>query len=167
MKKLIVIGAIFILILSTTSFAFQNEPDGFRGLKWGDPPMEGMKYIREIVGSKGYVLPDDRMFIGDAELCDIIYLFYGQPEQFESVSLYYKGKSNYYLLETICKERFGEDELREGFYDFTWSGQKALIILSYDIIDNEGYLSISSMVITLENIAAEKQKQAEKAEGDF
>jgi len=33
MKKFIVIGAIFILILSTTSFAFQNEPDGFRGLK--------------------------------------------------------------------------------------------------------------------------------------
>ena len=41
-------GALIIaLVLSTGAIAFQNEPDGFRGLKWGDPPEKDMKLIGE------------------------------------------------------------------------------------------------------------------------
>jgi len=29
---------IFTLGLVSIGFAFQNEPEGFRGVKWGDPP---------------------------------------------------------------------------------------------------------------------------------
>lgn len=40
MKKITVIGTMVWLVLGLTvgTYAFQDEPDGFRDLKWGDPP---------------------------------------------------------------------------------------------------------------------------------
>ena len=44
MRKTIVIVlvAVMVLGLSAGAFAFQNEPEGFRGLEWGDPPSVDM-----------------------------------------------------------------------------------------------------------------------------
>ena len=44
---------IIVLVLSVGAFAFQNEPDGFRGLKWGDPPTKEMTlFFKNILESK-------------------------------------------------------------------------------------------------------------------
>ncbi|GAI13595.1 unnamed protein product [marine sediment metagenome] len=55
MRKLaFVLAILIVLALSTGGFAFQNEPEGFRGLKWGDPPGEDMELIGvEYVYSEG------------------------------------------------------------------------------------------------------------------
>jgi len=45
-------------------------------LKWGDPPGEDMQYLAEIADEKGYILPDDKMSIGNAKFYRIVYLFY-------------------------------------------------------------------------------------------
>jgi len=165
MKKIITgIVVLLVLALSVGAFAFQNEPDGFRGLKWGDPPSEDMEYLGDVFG-KGYTLPNDKMFIGSAKLYMIVYLFY--ESRFFAVGLYYSGEENYDLLETICKERYGEEELEEGFYEFNWRGQKSFITLHYDIAEEEGFLSLASTVISLEKTKADNKKEAEKAEGDW
>ena len=39
---LMVFLVMMVLALTMGAFAFQNEPDGFRGLKWGDPPGKDM-----------------------------------------------------------------------------------------------------------------------------
>ncbi len=44
-KTTLVLLVVLILALSVAAFAFQNEPEGFRGLKWGDPPGEDMKFL--------------------------------------------------------------------------------------------------------------------------
>ena len=164
-KVTVVLVALIVLALSVGVFAFQNEPDGFRGLKWGDPVGEEMEYFGDISGSKGYILPDDKMSIGNAELYMIVYQFY--EDRFLGVGLFFRGEKNYNLLETICKERYGEKELEEGFYEFDWTGQKSWIGLYYDIIEETGFLSLSSAVIGLEKFEADKKKEAEKAEGDW
>ncbi len=165
MKKVLVLAVVLVLALSAGAFAFQNEPDGFRGLKWGDPPSEKMEYLDDSVGSKRYTLPDDKMSIGSAEFWMITYKFY--EGRFFLVSLYFDGEDNYDLLETICRERYGREELEEGFYELSWLGQNTSITIYYDIAEEGGFLMLNSTVILSEQFDDEKKKEAEKAEGDW
>jgi len=71
------------------------------------------------------------------------------------------------LLEVICKECYGEEELEEGFYEYTWAGQKSMIKLEYDWAEEDGCLAVASIIIRLEKLAAQKKKEAEKAAGDW
>lgn len=167
MKKAIVVVlmALVILAFSLGVFAFQNEPDGFRGLKWGDPLGVDMAYSMTIANTKLYTLRDDKMYLGDVSLYRIRYIFY--EDRFMGVTLYFKGKENYGLLERICKERYGEEEVDEGFYELTLYGPKSFILVVYDVAEEEGYLAIVSTAISDEQIEAQKKKEAEKAAGDW
>jgi len=167
MKKVIVGFLSVALILFCVSFvgAFQNEPDGFRGLKWGDPPTENMKYFTTIGMKESYTIPNDKMSIGNAEFWAIAYAFY--DGRFSDVVLYFNGEENYDLLETICKGKFGEDEVDEGFYEFTWNGSISFIRLKYDMVEEEGSLGIASTQITKEWVKAKKEKEIQEAEEDW
>lgn len=166
MKKVTVVLLIMVLFLAFSEgvFAFENEPEGFRGLKWGDPVIEDMQYVGPVRGGRGYTLPKDKMSIGNAKFYMIMYLFY--EGRFQGVFLNFRGENNYDLLEMICKERYGEAELG-GFYNFVWLGQKSAITLSYDLIEEDGFLLMISAVLGLEAWVAEKKKEVEKAEGDW
>lgn len=165
-KGLLVVAAvILVLALSVGAFAFQNEPEGFRGLKWGDPPGEEMEFFMESVGTDIYILPNDKMALGNVALYMVVYTFY--KNQFFAVALYFKGEDNYDLLQTICEERYGEDEVDEGFYEIMWQGQKGLVLLSYDYVEEEGCLMLGNSILGLKKFADDKQKEAEKAEGDW
>lgn len=61
---------VMILALSLGAFAFQNEPDGFRGLKWGDPPGKHMRPFTTYAhfGVRIYERSFDKMKIGGAFL---------------------------------------------------------------------------------------------------
>ncbi len=144
MKRIIVVGIIvwLALALSLGAFAFQNEPDGFRGLKWGDPPSEDMEFFAGIDGSKSYTLPNDKMSIGNAEFYLIFYDF--DEGQFMRVALWFKGEKNYDKVETICRQRFGE-EVEEGFYELTWKARETGVLLQYDHVEEDGFLLISSI----------------------
>lgn len=52
MKKVnlsLLVVLLFMFALASTTLAFQNEPEEFRGLKWGDPPGEDMELETEFV----------------------------------------------------------------------------------------------------------------------
>lgn len=158
------VGLIFIL--PAMAFAFPNEPDGFRGLKWGDPIMEGMKYIGEEKGMLGYIRLDDKMQIGDAYLSYIVYLFDVYTKRFFGVNMGFEGEENYDRLKIILEGRFGEGE-KAGLYRILWIGQKATINLDYDLAEEKGHLGIYSTVLFAEKIERDKKKAAEDAAGDF
>lgn len=164
MRKGLFLVVVLVLALSVRAFAFQNEPEGFRGLKWGDPVGEDMEYLNDLSGAQRYILPDDKMYIGSAEFYKIVYEFY--EGRFFGMVLYFDEEDNYDLLETICKERYGE-ESEEGFYDLSWRGQNTFITLYYDTVEEWGFLTLHSPVILLEQSEAEKKKEAEKAKGDW
>ncbi len=168
MKKVtvVVLVAVMVLVLSVGVLAFQNEPDGFRGLKWGDPPTEDMVFFMAVSNNDGYFLPEDKMQLGDVELSRVVYAFY-EGERFIAALLYAKGEDNYDLLETICKGRFGENDLEEGFYDLDWYGLNGFVSLSYDFEEEQAILILGSAVISVESMQAEQQKQTEKAADDF
>ena len=73
---------LLIIFVATPVFglpSFQNSPDGFRGIKWGDPPSTLGNY-ESLSGNdeymKIYTRPDDKMRLGEVRLYNIYYIFY-------------------------------------------------------------------------------------------
>ena len=164
MRKRVILAVILIFLISGVGFAFQNEPDGFRELKWGDPPAEDMVYWHEYKGTMTYKRPTDKMGIGSAKFYSLGYSFYGQ--QFYQIMALFENEDNYNVLKTICEERFGEPTA-EKYYDLCWWGEKATIFLDYDSFEEKGGLSFYGREIMDKKIEADKQKELEEAEEDF
>lgn len=174
MKKKMMLALLFcgflssgILLSASPVLAFENEPDGFRGLKWGDSPGEDMVYNKTVNEMKAYLRNDDKMNIGDASLRMVIYTFYDEPERFAGILVLFDKEKNYDILKDILQVRFGEETESDWLYGLSWMGQKTYIKLDYDPAEESGDLIFSSISIMLEAMEAQKQKQAEKAEGDF
>ena len=171
MRRITLVG---ILVVAFTwcgmAFAFQNEPGGFRGLKWGDPPTEEMKFLQDFRETAIYENPSEEQKLGEAKFYSILYSFYLPPniatKQFMTVALYFRGKENFGILETICKAKFGEPT-REQYQEFWWSSLKSTVELTYDGIEETGYLSLSSGPIFDRYMEERKKQQAESAEKDW
>ena len=146
---------------------FKNEPDGFRGLKWGDAPTEDMTFVSQSTYSGDtYYRKSDKLNIGTAELDLIFYNFNLYSNQFYEVSVSFFGKNNYDNLEIIFEERFGKPT-SEGGYSMWWDGKKAKIALTFDSDKGEGCFFITSMKIHPEKPEDNKQKELEKVKEDF
>lgn len=154
--------AILALSLADVGLPFQNEPDGFRGLKWGDPPTEDMLYVATMEGKRRlYKLPNEKLHIGDAWFCRIVYSFFGSPERFMRVDLYFYGERNYKLLEGICQGRFGE-ETTKGFHEHAWMSPRTTVLLTYDMVEDKGCLGLSDWTIFSEYTEAKKKTQEDE-----
>ena len=164
-KVLLMILIVSLFLWEGIGLAFQNEPDGFRGLKWGDRPTEDMVYCATVEGERIYLLPNDKMHIDNARFYKILYSFYGSPERFSGVGLFFKGDNNFSLLKTLCRGRFGEETL-ERFYELSWHGQTTVVLLTYDPRDEEGYLALNSKIIFTEYRRNKEKKEIERAEED-
>jgi len=137
MKKVIlfsVMSLLFIFTLVGIAQAFQNEPEGFRGVKWGDPPTEDMEYVGKFweraykgnykifveddkafsleeihYNARWYQRRNDRLQIGRAKLEYIYYLFY--ENQFIDVQIEPELFSRDFLKDVV-KLKFGKGERR-------------------------------------------------------
>ena len=171
MKKRIIwipIVIILIFLLVATGLTFQDEPEGFRGLKWGDPPLEGMKLFNEQPLLNAYMIPNEHLFLGNVTLYLIAYQFFIQSEEevFMAVGLYFKGEENHDRMKRICQEKFGE-ETEKDYQSIAWFSLESMVMLKYDTIEEEGYLVMGSMPLSLERTAALKKLEAKKAEKDW
>lgn len=166
-KAILFLFVLMLIFCSLTSVgAFQNEPDGFRGLKWGNPPTEDMKVVgkNEDEDTKYYTRFADKKGIGDAKFYLLRYGFY--KNRFYDVMGFLRNKDDYDILKTICEEKFGEPT-EEGYCRLNWHGEKAAVALYYDIIEESGYFAIIGWQIFLEKYKADEQKELEKTEEDF
>ena len=161
MKKIVVVGIVIWLVLGLTvgAFAFQNEPEGFRGLKWGDPPGEDMKYFDSTNGYEHYVLSKEDRYFGDIELEQILYGFHGDPGRLVYVTLFFKGKTTYERLEAFCRQEYGEENV-EGLDDGSphWEGEDTIMGFDYDTEKEEGSLGMASLSVLAEIMMEEMQK---------
>ena len=174
MKKIslsLLVVLLFIFALASIAQAFQNEPDGFRGLKWGDPPTEDMVYLGDISYAQNiYHRKGDKLGIGSATLNEIRYKFNFYSYQFHEVFANFTSETDYKILKIIFEGRYGKPTyIREGkdSYFLQWIGDKAEIRLYYDSKEYYGWFFISSKKIREENPEGNKQKEVEKAKEDF
>ena len=185
MMKKILLVIVLVFLITGTGFAFQNEPDGFRGLKWGDAPTEDMKFLGEtteyIIGNypeptitntktNRYYKRSEKNNIGSAELYNIFYSFNLYSNQFYKVMCVFYNEDNYNILGIIFREEFGEPtyiDKRKNKYFLHWTGDKTEVQLYYNPKDNKGWIEFKSMEIHPEKIEDNKQKELEKAKEDF
>jgi len=148
-KIMLVIVLVFLItgigFASQDEIAFKNEPDGFRGLKWGDKPTEDMEFLLQNKSEEiFYIRPSDKMKIENVELSSIIYGFY--KGRFTWVICNFDKESDYDILEIICKERFGKPIIEE-YHNSFWYGNKAMVKLWYYSKAIGGTLTIASRII--------------------
>lgn len=161
---LCVTTVVMLSFLAGVCLAFQNEPEGLGDLKWRDPPTEEMVLLMQCETRALYTRPHDKLDFGDAKLFGIFYYFC--RGRFFSAHLSFVGKENYDLLESTCRERFGE-ETEKGFCELIWliwNGSKSMVALTYDLVEKTGYLRISSIPLFQEYMEARHKREMEKAD---
>ena len=168
MKKLCLVAVlcVLVLVLAGTALAFKNQPEGFRDLKWGDPPTEDMVIITPSeYGRTEYKRVEEKLYLGKAKLEQVIYWFY--LDEFMSVFLDFRGKDNFSLLETICREKFGKPT-DEQYNQLIWmSLGGATVILHYRLVKGVGAVMLADMEILEKCRAAREKEEAESAEEDW
>ena len=128
-----ILSVSFVCICS----AFENEPDNFRGIKWGttltDLPHMVIQRTRgeeEICRRK-----NDKMQIGNATLDTLEYAFY--KKRFYAVFIKYKGHANYLSLMDTLSYVYGKYDgtgipVVTSFY---WEGATVTVRFRYYSLD--------------------------------
>lgn len=134
MKKAVLIICI-LLLWALPAFAMKNSPDGFRGIKWGDPTsalgtQNNIKYEGESGGFDIYTRTNDKLSIGDVSLDFIAYYFCNN----KFVALAFDCKSSDSdMIMRIFRERYGDPEQPNKYIkEYQWKDGNALIIIKED-----------------------------------
>lgn len=168
MKSIIIIVSL-MLSFATPCFAFQNEPDGFRGIKWGEAISERNDMAPKYAGADktvSYTRKGDEAFLGDVMLSSLSYRYW--DGKFSGVFMLYRDSDRFQKLLEICIERYGIGEKRTRYPElYIWEGRNTEVRLEYDSIRGDGYLAISSVKFLIEKRSFDKAKAKEAAEKGF
>lgn len=117
---------------------FPNEPDGFRGIKWGTDiaRLPGMELVKNGGAEKYYVRPDEKLKIGDAIVEKITYGFY--RDEFFKVTISLKGLMNYMHMKETLTGLYGDGDHVFGKSLYAWTGTKVNVVIEFNGVLNEG-----------------------------
>lgn len=167
---------IFLLVWSIPAFAemphnYPNEPDGFRGIKWGDniKHVKGMELDTVSKDDKDTVLykrSEDSLIMGDAKLRLILYGAW--RDKFNGVIITFGDRANWDKLKAVLFERFGPGSNQNYMQDsFERFGDKTVITIEYNDVSGEGTLIFRSKKIAVESEAYIKKRAKENASKGF
>ena len=162
------------ILIPITCYSFQNEPDGFEGIKWKED-IKSMKksFIqKEVQGGffaadkdiRVYVKIKENKMLGPANLKDIYYYFW--KDKFICVEIITMGLSNFASLRGLCFERYGNnieghEQPHKNFSTYTWKGNVAGISL-FHYKDGSGFdqaiLRMYSQKL-MKHLAGDKEKK--------
>ena len=169
--NLAVFFAVGIFLLSVNSFAFQNEPDGFRGIKWGTNILElqGMTHVRtdsSYGGVEFYTREGDDLRFGDAQLERIEYAFW--KGKFASVWIHSMGYANWLDLHDATIAEFGGGYKPHRYIEqYLWFGSSTMILLQYNETGREGTLCMFSQTIIKQQKEYDEEKSPRGATKGF
>src|SRR5262249_17028909 len=139
------------------------DADGFRGIKWGTE-LSAVQDMTQIGtdpsygGVKKYSKKSDELKIGGADLESIEYNFW--QDKLFSVTINFKGSSNFSSLKDATFEKFGKGSKPNRFMEtYIWDGDITGMMLQYKEILREGHFYMFSKEINKQ----QKLYQAEKA----
>jgi hypothetical protein len=163
MRKLLMILFIQGLLLTSSGvFAFQNEPDNFRGIKWGINlnKLHDMQKITEMdeMGAV-YTRKGDKMKIGDANLDHVYYVFY--KDRFYAIFIKISFQSDFDKIKATLNNVYGEAAQANPFIEeYVWDGNEVMITLKSGIFGdatlNYGYKPIGFEILKEQNKKAKE-----------
>jgi hypothetical protein len=166
MKALSIVLGASIFFSSNVAFGFKNEPDGFRGIKWGTPIAKNASEMTRVAKVHGghtiYRRKGDKMHIGGAELKSIGYGYY--EGNFYSAFIETSELEKKALLAALTSQ-FGEPEQKNKYIErYQWDGKKTFILFNCGITGCQATISSAEI---LERIIARQKKDAAGANRDF
>ncbi len=162
------IGSILMLglfVALPTSWAFQNEPEAFRGIKWGTDinELSDMVFHTAYGESKIYFREKDKLQIGAADLLQIWYFF--SHDRLYSVVITFEEWSNFNSLKTELFKLYGMGHAPDRFTEeYRWMGSEVIVFFDFNEISDEGRLSYFYLPIMKEEL--KEKKEASKKEND-
>lgn len=168
MRKIIQLALpiLIVIIFAFNAFAYENQPKGFRGIKWGTAieNVKGMKLIETTKDgfTKYYTRKADKMKIGEADVDIIVYGFY--KRKFYIVFIEFKSSSNFVSLRKTFFRQYGlgdnDNEPSESYY---WGlglkdNDDVRIHLRYDEASDRGEIGYKYMPIFDEKQKAKEGK---------
>ena len=138
--KILLLSVFFLLPL--LAFAFENEPDGFRGIKWGTDlnEMWEMTLIKYNGAEQIYIRERDELSIGGATLKELKYMAY--KHKLLGVWIAFDGYMNFTKLKDTLSQEYGNPQKPNTYTDeYYWFGANVLIGLRYDKIAKKGNIN--------------------------
>lgn len=139
MKKGFSLALIFLVfLLPTSALAFQDEPDGFRGIEWGTDISEwpDMTHVSRNV----YQRENDELTIEDASLREIHYKTY--EGRLWGVIIRYDDYNNHEKLKQTFFQVYGEaDESDRLTERYSWIGSDVRIFMRYSESGGRGSIT--------------------------
>lgn len=142
--------------------SFQNEPEGFRGIKWGQNIGDLKKMRLVSKNNKGlsiYSRSDDLLSLGEAKLTRVRYLFW-QKKFFEAQMS--AAPDQLQALKKVLNEKYGEGHNSSGplstIHDYSWSGPVAIVRLHRTNFMADSVVKITSREINNQMNYALKSK---------
>jgi len=170
MKRNLIFWLIICLALVGSSAYAQtlklgSEPDGFRGIKWGQDvsTVDGLIYQFSNGDNDFYFRSNDELKMGAAELEMIVYVFW--QDRFSGVMLFTDGSSNWENLKAVVFEKFGEGQQENEQY--IWRGIEVGMVLEYNEFSEEGTFGMISMKELLEQKKWEAEQNKKGVEEDW
>lgn len=167
-KAMLAVVLVFVFAsMSTANKTMKNSPDGFRGIKWGDPVSalgETARLIEEdkLSEAEFYLRTDEEMSLGGASLHTVAYVFW--KGKFTTVIIRCNGSSDFDALKAVAVERFGTPVKPNRFIEsYGWLDDNALVSVS----KNPATLMIASMRFYKEREAEKEGKAKSGAVSDF
>lgn len=163
-KKNLVL-AVLLAFIGTSVYAFQNEPDNFRGIKWGTniDTLSDMKLIEDGGDEKFYNRKNEKMKMGEATLDDVIYVFY--KGKFSGVMIEFNSKLNFEKTKNTFFYVYGNAEQPNQFLEeYLWVGDDVFIGLTYTEIEKKGSAAYAFIPLLEEKRKTEKEKAITGAE---
>jgi hypothetical protein len=171
MKLFRIITISYLLLLMTSNNAGSEcipetfctkEPSGFRSIQWGTSITELNDMHLISVSYNGlmrtYVREGDKMFLGDAGLGKLEYLFW--KGQLVEVYMRSKGDKNWEFIKKEIFSKYGMGLKDSAFrHRYNWYGNKTEIHIHF-----EGGMGFTVMTFTSAKIGADVREHAEKKE---
>jgi len=163
MKKLVVVLALLVALPATAlAGGYKNEPDGFRGVKWGTE-LSSRKDMQRLAQDKNgnvyYKRRNDKMHFADASLKMVWYREH--HHQFESVYIESRGTDNQSSLLAALNRQFGPGaRASRSAEKYLWDGPTTRIFVSCDASHT------CTVVLMSKKLLLEENQQQGKATGE-
>lgn len=169
---IIVLCILTLALVVSVSDAFKEEPDGFRGIKWGTD-ISTLKNLKvadtwKVEGMEEFIKDGDELAIGDAKLKSINYYFW--KGKFAQVRIEVtENNRNINKLSDILVGKFGTPEQVDYSMPmpnplYYWEGKTTRITLQRQGVSNFFNLWFESLSITKECYKDNLKIAAQKAE---
>jgi hypothetical protein len=165
-QPILLVVLTLVVGLVGTVHAFSNEPEDFRGIKWGTniDKYTDLHFVGVSDSWTRYQRNNENLKIGEATLQEIEYYFY--QNKFHSVRVRFFGEQNLLDLKKTLSKDYGKGIKNVKGYsvEYQWHGPKVDTKIEYDNISKKGVLVYTYLPISAE-IAKDQKKPAIEDEG--